>query len=267
MTPALRRALSRLVGWLADRRVPTPLRRTLYGAFARWTGANLAEVELALEGYPSLSAFFVRRLRAGARPIDPDGNTIVSPCDGTLQALGRIEQGTLLQAKGQYYPVEELLGSSADASAGAWAFTIYLGPRDYHRVHVPLAAELVEARWLGGDRRSVAPGVLARRARLLATNERTVLRLVEPRGSWFLVLVGALNVGRIRVVGVAPSTSPARPVPLAKGAELGRFELGSTVVLVAPPGAVEPREGLLPGARLRLGQPIAVRTEARLAAP
>jgi phosphatidylserine decarboxylase len=267
MSAGFRRGLSHTVGWLADRRIPTPLRRATYAGFARLAGADLGEVELDLGSYPSLSAFFVRRLRPGARPIDPDPGAIVSPCDGTLQALGCIDGGALLQAKGRDYRLEELLGSSSEACEGAQAFTIYLGPRDYHRVHAPCAAELTEVRWLGGDRRSVAPDVLARRGRVLATNERVVLRLVEPRGTWFLVMVGALNVGRIRVVGVAPGRTPGRPVPFAKGAELARFELGSTVVLVAPEGSVEPEAGLAPGLALRLGRAIARRIPARSTVP
>ncbi len=274
MTPGLRRGLSHLVGWLADRRIPTRLRPSVLRTFARATGADLGEVELALAGYPSLSAFFVRRLRPGARPIDADPRAIVAPCDGTLQALDRVHRGTLLQAKGRAYPLEEFLGPPSPAldrpaldREGSLAFTIYLCPRDYHRVHAPCAAELAEVRWLGGDRRSVAPAVLARRERVLATNERAVLRLESAEGTWYLVMVGALNVGRIRVVGVEPGRSPSRPVSLEKGAELARFELGSTVVLVAPPGSVEPLAELAPGLALRLGRKIAHRIEPRQELP
>jgi phosphatidylserine decarboxylase len=254
---ALRRSSSALVGWLADRGVPRPLRALVYGGYCRWTGADPREAELALDAYPSLGAFFVRRLKPGARALDPDPRALLAPCDGTLQALGRIERGALLQAKGQDYALGELLGAGAPGTEleGAFTATIYLSPRDYHRVHAPLAAELEEVRWLPGERRSVAPRVLARVPRVLATNERAVLVLRAAPARLYLVMVGALNVGRIRVLGVEPGRAPARALPFARGAELARFEMGSTVVLVVP--GASPSPGLDPGATLRLGQRLA----------
>jgi phosphatidylserine decarboxylase len=255
---ALRRASSALVGWLADCSVPRPLRRGVYGAYCRFSGADPSEAELEPEGYASLGAFFVRRLKAGARPLAADPRALLAPCDGTVQALGRIERGALLQAKGQDYTAAELLAARGDEAArveGAWSATIYLSPRDYHRVHAPFAAELVEVRWLPGERRSVAPGVLARVPCVLATNERAVLVLDGPCGRAYLVMVGALNVGRIRVVGLTTGTTPRAPMAFARGAELARFEMGSTVVLVVP-GATA-LDGLAPGASLRLGVPLA----------
>lgn len=250
--------LSHLVGWLADRRVPGPLRDLVYGTYCRLTGADASEAQLERRGYASLSAFFVRRLKDGRRPIDARSDRLVSPCDGTVQALDRVQADSLLQAKGQSYSVRELLAGASDGTVleGAWAWTIYLGPKDYHRVHAPLACSLSDVRWVPGDRRSVAPGVLARRPRVLATNERAVLRLETASGPAFLVLVGALNVGRIRVVGVEPGTSPSAPLRLTKGDELARFEMGSTVVLLLPSGSVVPAEGIGPGSGLRLGSAI-----------
>jgi len=261
MTRALRRGLSVAVGWLADRRIPGPLRAPAYGLYARATGADSAEAELAPRAYPSLGAFFVRRLRPGARPIDAGDDVLVSPCDGKLQALDRIDDGTLLQAKGRRYGVGELLAGMDDGVAheGLWAWTIYLGPRDYHRVHAPLAGDLVDVRWTAGDRRSVAPDVLERHGRVLATNERVVLRLESAAGPCFLVMVGALNVGRIRVVGVEPGSAPARGAAprFERGAELARFEMGSTVVLIPPPGTAPlPGEPSAPASRLRMGRAI-----------
>lgn len=254
---ALRRSSSALVGWLADRAVPRPLRGFVYGGYCRWTGADPAEAELEPDDYPSLGAFFVRRLKAGTRALDPDPRALLSPCDGTLQALGRIERGALLQAKGQDYSLEELLGPSMPASGleNAWTATIYLSPRDYHRVHTPLAARLEEVCWIPGQRRSVAPGVLARVPRVLATNERAVLVLRGGPVPVWLVMVGALNVGRIRVVGVEPGRAPAQALPFARGAELARFEMGSTVVLVVP--GARPLPDLAVGASVRLGQRLA----------
>ena len=107
---ALRRGSSALVGWLTDLHVPRPLRRSVYGGYCRFTGADPREAELALEGYPSLGAFFVRRLRSGARTIDPGPRALVSPCDGRIQGVERVAGGSLLQAKGRSYAVHELLG-------------------------------------------------------------------------------------------------------------------------------------------------------------
>ncbi|MAB79105.1 MAG: phosphatidylserine decarboxylase [Planctomycetes bacterium] len=259
MTRAFRLALSHLVGWLVDRRIPGPLRRLVYGTYCRLTGADPSSAQLGLEHYPSLGAFFVRRLQPDARPLAPDPALLISPCDGHLQASQRIDEGTLLQAKGMAYPLAELLGGASDGKAleGGQAFTIYLSPRDYHRVHAPLAADLVRVSWLAGDRFSVAPGVLSRRPRVLARNERAVLELSSELGPYYLVMVGALNVGRIRVVGVAPGTTPdaARTPHFERGAELARFEMGSTVVLVFPAGLVDPL-GLAQGAPLKLGEPL-----------
>jgi len=256
-----RRGLSRLVGWLADRRIPTPLRPFVIGAYCRATGARASEAQLAPRGYASLGAFFVRRLKKGARPFPEDPSALPSPCDGTVQAIDRIENGTLLQAKGQTYPVAELLDGLGDdlELEGGLALTIYLSPRDYHRVHAPLDARLTRVRWVRGTRYSVAPSVLARRARVLASNERAVLRLEGERTTLLLVMVGALNVGRIRVVGVAPGEDPGagptpRPRSLERGAELARFEMGSTVVLVFPAGSAETRAGLSVGDAVRLGE-------------
>jgi len=122
-------------------------------------------------------------------------------------------------------------------------------------VHAPFDAELTEVRWLAGDRRSVAPAVLARQPRVLSTNERAVLVLERAQGRAYLVMVGALNVGRIRVVGVDPARTPARALAFGRGAELARFEMGSTVVLVVP--GVQAAPELAPGNALRLGQRIA----------
>jgi len=257
MTRFARRGLSRVMGWATDRHVPRFLRGTVYGGFARYAGADLSEVRLAIEDFPSLGAFFVRELRTGLRPIDTDPDALVSPVDGTVQAVCAVEKGTILQAKGRSYSVAELCGGlehGLELDGGA-AWTIYLSPRDYHRIHAPIAARLEAARWIDGDRYSVAPKVLDRR-RVLDVNERCVLRLASARGTFLLVLVGAMNVGRIRVVGVSPSYAPEPVRPgsrFERGAELARFEMGSTIVLVAPRGVAAPLAELAPGRTVRLG--------------
>jgi phosphatidylserine decarboxylase len=259
MSTPLRTALSHVVGWAAERRIPRPLRAPLYAGFARLTGADLAEARLALDHYPSLGAFFVRELAAGARPIDAAPDALVSPVDGAVQHVGPIDDGRTLQAKGRSYPVAELLGPAADgldlARGSAW--TLYLSPRDYHRIHAPEACRIEGAWWIQGARWSVAPALLDRRL-VLPVNERVALRLATPHGPLGFVLVGATNVGRMRVVGVEPGHAGALDPPpaLARGQELGRFEMGSTVVIVAPGDVARPAPGLAHGAPVRLGRPI-----------
>lgn len=259
-----KRALSLSVGWLSDRQIPRPLRTGLFRAYSRAYGVELGEVRLALAEHPSFAAFFVRRLRDGARPFDADPDVFPSPCDGTVQAFDAIEHGTILQAKGRPYPVRELLGGVGEdvELEGGQAWTVYLSPRDYHRVHCPLEAKLVDVRWLPGARHSVAPKVLLARPKVFSINERAVLRLESADGPLFLVMVGALNVGRIRVVGVEPTHDGplAQPRELKRGDELARFELGSTVVLVIPPQRRPWRAQLELGRAVRMGTPLALRT-------
>lgn len=268
MTRGLRRSLSHGVGWLADRRVPRALRGPLYRSYARFTGADLGEVRAPLDTFPSLGAFFVRELKPGLRPFPTDPRSLGSPVDGTVQSLCRIERGSVLQAKGRAYTVDEMLGIPGAAARleGGFSWTIYLSPRDYHRIHCPDDLRLLAATWMGGDRFSVAPKVLARRD-VLAVNERCVLTLANERATLYLVLVGALNVGRMRVVGVEPSHAGALASPrsFARGEELARFEMGSTIVLFSPPDTLACAPELREGQPVRMGRPIGAWVDARVA--
>jgi len=255
----LKRTLSHVTGWLADRKIPTSLRAPIYRAYCKITGADVGEARPPLHSYPSLGAFFIRRLIDGARAIEADPELLPSPVDGTIQALTPITEGTALQAKGRPYSIRELLGPVGEdiELEGGFAWTIYLSPRDYHRIHSPETARLSEYAHLPGARHSVAPKVLARR-KVLSINERVSLRLETERGPLLLVLVGALNVGRIRVVGVEPDHDGAVDPQLERerGAELARFEMGSTIVLISPPGGPISIDGLHLGDPVRLGQAI-----------
>lgn len=252
----LRRALSLVFGWFADLRVPVPLRVPLYRTWSVLTRSDLSEVLLPLSTFPSLGAFFVRHLVPGARPFAEDAMLHSSPVDGTIQSIDRIRAGTVLQAKGRPYSVEELLdgvGSDLDLEGGT-AITIYLAPYNYHRIHSPEAGTLEEVHWVEGARYSVNPKVLAAREKVLSINERVVLRMECERGPYLLVLVGALNVGRIRVVGVEPGGNAKQPLQrFERGEELARFEMGSTIVLVWPEGVLQPSEPLTPGTPVHMG--------------
>ena len=252
-------AYSALVGWGATKALPPRLRRLAYRAFARAVGANLDEVELDLAGYPSLGDFFARKLRHGARVVDAAPGAVISPCDGVIAARGVAVAGTLVQAKGRSYQLAELVADAdlaARLTGGAYA-TIYLSPRDYHRVHAPAEARITGYDYLPGALWSVNPRVASRRDGLLARNERVVIRMnAGSLGCIALVMVGAAGVGNIRLalalagMGTAIDSATWRAareprrvelcgVTAARGDELGAFRLGSTVVVVFEPDKVE----------------------------
>jgi len=214
--------------------------------------------------YPSFNAFFTRELAAGRRPIDPDTAAIVSPVDGAVSECGLLRGDALLQAKGREYSVHELLAGQAWAerfSAGSFA-TIYLAPFDYHRIHMPLTGKLLETVYVPGRLFSVNDVTASQVPRLYARNERVLTLFESAAGRFALVLVGALNVGSIATVwagDIAPSSRrriarlPAIDLQLAKGAELGRFNMGSTVILLFENRRVAWDAGLQRGSIVRFG--------------
>jgi phosphatidylserine decarboxylase len=243
-------------------------------------GADLREAELDLHAYATFGDFFVRRLRPGVRPIDPAPDAIISPCDGVVAAAGRADGGTMIQAKGRGYALDELVADRALASrlvGGAYA-TVYLSPRDYHRVHAPVACRLVRYHYLPGALWPVNPRVAARRDRLLSRNERVVIELAVgspgAERAIAVVMVGASGVGNIEL-GQHPSTTAAwraaaepRTVELdataARGDELAAFRLGSTVVLVLAPDAGDLALGAAEAGRVvRFGERIGALSDHR----
>lgn len=222
--------------------------------------------------YPSFNAFFTRALRPEARRQDPDPRAVSSPVDGTISQIGRIAAGHLIQAKGRDYSVEELLGGDTErarAFDGGTFATIYLAPRDYHRVHMPLSGTLDWMRYLPGRLFSVNAATAALVPGLFARNERVVCGFRTEAGTMAMVLVGAIFVGGIETVWAGeitpekarkrplPTKADTEPVQLERGAEMGRFNLGSTVILLFEPGRVARDERLSPGQTLRLGQRLA----------
>lgn len=230
---------------------------TIKNLFIRWfvdrykVDMSEALVEDAT-AYRNFNAFFTRALKPGARPIDPNVNSVISPADGAISQLGRIESGRVFQAKGQTFSVLELLGGDADAAA-AFAdgefITVYLSPRDYHRVHMPFAGTLTKMTYVPGDLFSVNTVTAEEVPRLFSRNERVVCHFNTSVGPMVVVLVGAMIVASIETTWaglVAPlrrkimSTryTDVQPVHLAKGDELGRFLLGSTAIVLFPRGTV-----------------------------
>ena len=244
---------SAALGWGARQRIPARLRPVVYGAFARWAGVNLGEVELPLDEYPTLGDFFARHLRDGARPLPKDPETITMPCDGAVAACGVATEGVLVQAKGRKYSLSALLadaGAGARLEGGAY-MTIYLSPADYHRVHSPVSGRLVGYDYVPGALFPVSPLYSRGVDNLLSGNERIVYHLESDAGEVAVCMVAAAGVanmssphGAIDSWALRAAHQPDKvrfdtPVPIEQGAELGAFHLGSTVVVVFSPGRVE----------------------------
>jgi phosphatidylserine decarboxylase len=260
---------SRLAGALTRWQAPAPVRLAAMKAFARRYGIDLGESP-GLEVYRTFGEFFARPLRPGLRPIAAGERVVVSPVDGAISETGLAEGGRLVQAKGIDYPLAALLGDPALAArleGGAYA-TIYLSPKDYHRIHFPLGGGVTGFRYVPGKLWPVNPASVRTVPGLFSLNERLVTVLHTPLGLCAVVAVGATVVGRVRAYydPAAPFTNamnapPVRrdyetPLPVEKGRELGAFEMGSTVILVFERGRVRLDARLAPGARVRVGEPI-----------
>ncbi|HEY0671080.1 MAG TPA: archaetidylserine decarboxylase [Longimicrobiales bacterium] len=273
---ALRRlpqgALSRSFGALADTPLPAKLRRPILSVFARSLGIDTSEAELPLEEYPSLNAFFVRKLRPGTRPWKLPEGTAGSPVDGVVGQFGAINAGTLVQAKGRHYTAGALLNDEREAARyqGGTFLTLYLSPRHYHRIHAPCAGVLAKAAHVPGALLPVNAAAVAHVPDLFARNERLLCYIDSGIGRVAVVAVGAYNVGRISAAfdpewHQAPTNKRGSAVevheyepPLVVGAgdEIMAFHLGSTVVLLFEPRA-KLHNSLKAGAEIRLGSPIA----------
>lgn len=255
-------AASKALGAAARTRLPRSLSRPLVSAYVRYFDVDLQDVEEALleGGYDSFNSFFTRRLREGARPIDDAA--IVAPSDGLLRSVDLIERGSTVAAKGHAYSIGELLADEARAEAyvGGHATTIYLHPRDYHRVHCPCDAQVRSVTAVPGRLLPVTAAALMHEPRLFARNERLIHHLETPFGEMAVVMVAAFGVGHMscayRQVAVHPRqiqrTVCDPPARLRKGDELGVFHLGSTVVLLTQRG-VQATDLELPVA-VRMGQ-------------
>jgi phosphatidylserine decarboxylase len=222
--------------------------------------------------YPSFNAFFTRSLRPGSRAREQDPTALASPVDGTVSQIGTIEGSSLLQAKGHHYSLEALLGGDtawAKRFTGGSFATLYLAPYNYHRIHMPAAAALRSAWFVPGRLFSVNAVTAGSVPGLFARNERVICAFEEGPLAFALVLVGALFVGSISTVwhGDITPCSPRRPARLPidtgrasqrleSGAELGRFNMGSTVILLLPPGTAAWLPQLQPGSAVRVGQRI-----------
>ena len=265
-----RRLTSKAMYHLA--RIQTPwLKNFIIRSYMRITGADTAfAAEKNPYAYASLNDFFTRALADGARPLDNDRQSIVSPVDGRCAIWQTLEAGTLLQAKNITYTADELLADSALAAhyIHVETATLYLAPDDYHRIHMPCDGTLLGMRFCPGDKHSVALALLDKIPNIFAGNERAVCWFATDFGIMTLVLVGALNVSSIETVwhGVlskqADNNYDYRDTPrhFKKGEEIARFNLGSTVILFFPPNSIAwENDALAEQRKIHMGQKIASR--------
>lgn len=240
--------------------------------FIKYYNVDMKDAEIQdVSEFKTFNAFFTRALKKGTRPIVAEASALASPVDGTVSELGEIYKDAVLQAKGHYYSLEALLGGDAkdakDFEGGEFA-TIYLSPKDYHRVHMPFAGKLEKMVFIPGDLFSVNPLTAKNVDNLFARNERVVCFFKNDKiGRFAVVLVGATIVASIETVfagRVAPSVGREKTIydyskdniSFKKGDELGRFLLGSTVVCVFPKGKLGFEKGLKNGTPVKMGSKI-----------
>ena len=247
--------------------------RWLIDTVTRRFGVDLSEAANPdPRSYPTFNAFFTRALKSGARTPDPDPNALLMPADGRVSQCGAIEGGRIFQAKGQSFTAAELLGSEAAAApyANGLFATVYLSPKDYHRVHMPWTGRLRETVHIPGRLFSVGPDAVASVPRLFARNERLVCHFDTDFGPMAVVMVGALLVSGVETVWsgevippyggrIAAQNWSADDIVLERFEEMARFNYGSTVIVLLPKGAATLAASLVAEAPVRLGQRLATR--------
>jgi phosphatidylserine decarboxylase len=262
------RFLSRIVYW-ATRWTFAPWKNWLIGTIVRNYNVNMAEAaQPDALAYQHFNAFFTRKLRADARQADADPATLLCPADGRISQSGAIVDGRIFQAKGQDYSAAELLGDEAAAAPyrnGSFV-TVYLSPRDYHRVHMPLKGTLRETVHVPGRIFSVAPFAVAAIPRLFARNERLICHFEGEHGPFVVVMVGAILVSSVATVwdglvippyasSIRRKSFAGRQITLDRFAEMARFNMGSTVIVLLP-GHVGTLDTLQPQQHVVVGQKI-----------
>ncbi len=247
------------------------VKNTLIVVISRLVGINVEEAASADKNdYRSFNAWFTRELKPGVRTFETDTSAFLSPCDGRISETGSLHDDRILQAKGKHYSLQDLLAGDevcAQLRDGYFS-TIYLSPRDYHRVHMPIAGQLTRMIHVPGKLFSVAPYTVRQIDRLFARNERVICIFDTAIGPLVMVLVGAMLVSSTETVwagevtpnknkGVTVVDYPDGEVKLNKGEEMGRFNMGSTVVMLLPAGIVQDLAGNGAGDFVKVGQRLA----------
>ena len=271
-------AISRGAGKIASSEVPL-IKNTLIRRFIAAYDVDMSEAARGVEEFRSFNDFFTRELKSGMRPLADSASHILSPADGAVSQIGKIEDDRIFQAKGRHFTATQLLGGDAETAArfegGSFA-TIYLSPRDYHRVHMPAAGSLRSTTYVPGELFSVNQVTAENVDGLFARNERLSCLFDGPDGLFASVMVGAMIVAGIETVwnGLVETHNPRllredfRQLQhtFEAGDEMGRFILGSTVVLLFEPGKVEWDASLKAGDAVRMGQAIGNRLQPKAGA-
>lgn len=262
--------ISKLIGYLAESEIGF-IKNSFIKFFLKNYSINMDEaLEKEPFAYKNFNDFFTRALKATSRTIDRDDKSIISPVDGKISQVGLIEDGKLIQAKGIDYSLLDLLGRKkhlAEKFYGGNFATIYLSPSDYHRVHIPLSATLIESIFIPGRLFSVNESTAKYKPKLFTKNERLVCIFKDAEGVEFaLIFVGAMIVGSIETIWAGQITPRSKKQQIldmqiatqtfAKGDEIGRFKLGSTVILLMPKSYVGWKSGIIAGEKVKLGQAI-----------
>ncbi len=236
-----RARIGRAIGRLAESAWPSPVGRAVVGLYSRVYDISLHEC-VQTGDWASFDAFFTRKLREGARVIEGDPKTVLSPADGRIESMGRIDEGGTFPVKGRRYSVEELVGDAEDARRllGGVGFVVYLSPRDYHRVHAPVGGRIKRIRSMPGDYFPVNAVGMQHVPNLFCRNRRVAIEIDSSGGLGrvTVVMVVAMIVGRITTIGVPAPDVPIGdhtfdpPLDVSRGEEIGVFHLGSTAVVL-----------------------------------
>lgn len=266
--------VSRLAGGIASSRRPSFLKNSIIRSFVCRHGVEMDEASRPdLLDYESFNDFFTRTLKPGARPLDRMPGGVLSPVDGIVSQVGQVHRGRMIQAKNHDYELIGLLGGDeelAKSFAGGEFATIYLSPKDYHRVHMPIDGTLREIIHVPGRLFSVNPLTSKKVPNLFARNERVICLFDTAYGSMALIMVGAMIVASIETIwtgvitprtfdgGVIELPSTSVPRRISQGTELGLFKLGSTVITLFGHGQIYWSSNCLPSTRVRVGELLAL---------
>jgi phosphatidylserine decarboxylase len=260
---------SRGMAYLVDLKVPSAALTRVIKTYSRVYDVDMSEVADPIASFGTFNDFFTRALKDGSRPVDQDPRRVASPADARLSVFGPVpKDGQITQVKGITYPIDALLGDETEAAPFAHGYhaTLYLSPRDYHRVHFPVDGTVTGWRHIPGRLFPVNDLALQRVPNLFCRNERVVVHMdTEEFGRVATVMVGAAHVGRISLAFTDLVSNRGHhhgdvtadtPVAVRKGDELGRFNLGSTVVMLFERGDLIPAD-VLEGQQIRMGQALA----------
>lgn len=264
--------ISRVIHWFVRLRIQW-LKNLVGRWFIHHFKVNMAEaIDEDITAYPDFNSFFTRALKPEVRPLASEANAVLCPVDGAVSQAGHIEGDAIFQAKGHRFSLQTLLGGNTawrDKFQNGLFATLYLSPRDYHRIHMPLTGTLKQVIHVPGRLFSVNPITTRKVPGLFARNERVACLFDTEQGPMGMVLVGAINVASIETVWQGVITPPAgkriqswdysdKKVILEAGEEMGRFNMGSTVILLFPPNQVEWDNSLIAEASVRVGELIGV---------